>query len=156
GRGNVTGLFVATRRLGRRSDLRLATVAATGFFRIGIGRSLPARSRPPAFRDGLFGIDGRFDGMLLGPGKPLFGAKAAAMPPAFLGALAAAGVVLTGEGLAAILARQHGKSKARGGRQVGEESQSREELPRGRAIPGAARRWHGGSPGAFPFSKDST
>jgi hypothetical protein len=80
--------------------------------------------RVPALGQGCRGIGRRLDVVGLGPGHALFGAETAAMGPAFFRRLAAAGMILTGKGVAMIFAsgRRHGHSQ--GGRQVRNQGQA--------------------------------
>ncbi len=83
-----------------------------------------------AVRRGPLGVIGRRNVVGLGPGPALLGRHAAAVPPAILGARAAARVVHAGIGSASVLGRgRGGHGQAERGGQVGEERDSRGEAP---------------------------
>src|SRR5262245_36942317 len=70
--------------------------------------------------------------MRLSPGLSLLGAETAAVLPAIRGALAAAGMILTGEGLAAIFRRTGRKGCTNADQQVGNEGEASDEPARKR------------------------
>jgi hypothetical protein len=91
--------------------------------------------RVPAAGGGLFGVGRRLDAPLPGPGQALLGAEAAAVPPALLGGAAATRMILTGEGLAAILAGSRGDGQANDHQQIGGQGETGNE-PAAESAPG--------------------
>jgi hypothetical protein len=131
GRGRSRLLLLAT-----ACGCGLAGALGTGVSRRGLPLRLVAQPRRvPAFRSRRVargragGVGGRLDVVRLSPGPVLFRREAAARPPALLSTLAAASVVLAGEGDAADRGRRGRDGKADGGDEVGRKGHAGANAP---------------------------
>lgn len=84
-------------------------------------RSVSEAGRLPGPGRRQLGIGRQLNMMSLGPGEVLFGAEAAAVPPAFLGCLTTTRMFLTGERLARILMGKFGEWETDGGAQISKQ-----------------------------------
>lgn len=104
---------------GRWIGLGLPTLATAGGALIAIAEAGAA----PAVGGGQLGIGGWFHAVGFGPGEFFFRGEAAAVPPAFFGVPAAAGMALAGEGLAQVLVSGSRQRTADGNDQVSDRGE---------------------------------